>query len=96
MSAPAISLYQQGIIGALTSGPRPRLDRADPLTARLVEDVMRTNTGGVLDHLTKADFNTLARECLEELDEYPHMAALICDAGRISRPAWLVGVTAKP
>lgn len=72
------------------------INQADPDTLALVEDLMRQETGGVLDHLSLADLRRHAREAYTDAQwwnaagtAYGHTLSDYCRASGITPPEWV-------
>lgn len=78
--------YGTSIRAALTAANRAEF--TDPATVALVEDWMRTETGGTLDHLSAGEFAEMAVDNLEIMLTAPQVAKLTAEALRWPVPAW--------
>ena len=71
-------------------------DQQDTATLALVEELMREETGGVLDHLSAPRFAALARESYADAQAWQRIGAITgvtladyCNVLGLIRPAWV-------
>ena len=70
-------------------------DQRDPETVALVEELMREETGGVLDHLSAARFAALARESYADARSWQWLGPIngvtladYCTVLGLTPPSW--------
>lgn len=71
-------------------------DQRDPATLALVEELMRENTGGVLDHLSAPRFAALAREAYVDAQTWQRVGPIngvtladYCAVLGLTVPSWV-------
>jgi hypothetical protein len=76
------------------------IDVEDAATVKLVERFMRTETGGVLDHLSASAFARLARQAYDDAIAWNEIGVIngvtladVCRVEQIDLPAWVTTAT---
>jgi hypothetical protein len=66
------------------------IEYTDEATLAIVEQFMRDETGGTLDHLTTPEFAALARQAAADAVQLQAAGqlAMVCDANGLAMPPW--------